>query len=199
LFHKAAKKQIKSLLYYYKELTKLRRIIIVNIHMEISGKQFTEIGDYVQTHLSDWMKNIKPVEQIPLQLLERMVRVEEETKHLRESMQEGFKRSDENFQAMEKRFDLMEKRFDTMEKRFDTMDQRFESMLKQMDQRFESAQKQMDHRFESAQKQMDQRFESAQKQMEQRFDSMTKRIDRLMIWTFGLAVTTGGVVIAVLK
>jgi len=117
----------------------------MNALMDISGKQYSEIGDYVQTHLADWMKKVSPVDQVPLQLLERMVRVEEETKYLRESMKEGFKRSDENFQAMEKR------------------------------------------------------FESVQKQMEVRFDSSNKRMDRLMIWTFGLAVTSAGAVIAVLK
>jgi hypothetical protein len=36
-------------------------------------------------------------------------------------------------------------------------------------------------------------------QMDKRFESLTRRIDRFMIWSFGLTVTMSGVVIAVLK
>lgn len=49
---------------------------------------------------------------------------------------------------------------------------------------------------------MEKRFEQVEKrfeQVDQRFESLTKRIDRFMIWSFGLTVTMAGVIIAVLK
>ena len=49
----------------------------------------------------------------------------------------------------------------------------------------------MNKRFE----QVDRRFE----QVDKHFESLTKRIDRFMVWSFGLTVTMSGVIIAVLK
>lgn len=57
-----------------------------------------------------------------LELCERLVRVEEELKHQRELMFEGFKQ--------------MEKRFEQIDKRFEQVDKRFEEMLKRHDQHF---------------------------------------------------------------
>ena len=65
--------------------------------------------------------------------------------------------------------ELMKQGFDLIEKRFEQVDKRFE----QMDKRFE--------------------------QMDQRFESIAKRIDRFMIWSFGLTVSMAGIIIAVLK
>jgi len=50
---------------------------------------------------------------------------------------------------------------------------------------------QMNQRF----KQMDKRFE----QVDKRFELLTTRIDRFMIWSFGVTVTVGGVVIAAFR
>ncbi len=55
-------------------------------------------------------------------LLERIVRVEEELKHLRESM--------------DTRFEDMNKRFEDMNKRFEDMNKRFEDMRVDMNRRF---------------------------------------------------------------
>ncbi|WP_341328095.1 hypothetical protein [Methylotuvimicrobium sp. KM2] len=54
-----------------------------------------------------------------LDLRERTIRVEEELKHQRELMLEGFKQ-------MEKRFEQMDKRFEQVDKRFEQVDKRFE-------------------------------------------------------------------------
>ncbi len=54
-----------------------------------------------------------------LELRERMVRVEEELKHQRELMEQGFR--------------LMEKRFEQMDKRFEQMDKRFEQLTARID------------------------------------------------------------------
>jgi len=59
------------------------------------------------------------------QLLERMVRVEEELKSQRELMEIKFDAVDRRFEAMDKRFeDLianMDKRFESVDKRFNTL------------------------------------------------------------------------------
>ena len=74
---------------------------------------------------------------------------------------------------MDKRFDAMDKRFETVEKRFEAVDKRFEAV--------------------------DKRFEVMQAQMDKRFDALTRRIDRFMIWSFGITVSSAGVIIAVLR
>jgi chaperonin cofactor prefoldin len=78
-----------------------------------------------------------------LSLMERVIKVEEELKSLREI-------ESARFEAMEKRFEAMEKRFEAMEKRFEAMDKRFESLQREMNARFEA----IDKRFEA----MDKRF-----------------------------------------
>ena len=67
-----------------------------------------------------------------------------------------------------------------MDKRFEAVDRRFEAV----DKRFEA---------------MDKRFEAIQDQMEKRFDTLTRRIDRFMIWSFGITVSSAGIIIAVLR
>jgi len=61
-----------------------------------------------------------------LDLRERTIRVEEELKHQRELMTEGFKQ-------MEKRFEQVDKRFEQVDKRFEQMDQRFTEMGRRLD------------------------------------------------------------------
>jgi TolA-binding protein len=66
-----------------------------------------------------------------------------------------------------------------------------QQVLEQMDKRFE----QMDKRFE----QMDKCFEAMQQQMDKRFDEINRRMDRFMVWSFGTTLTTGALVVALLK
>ena len=72
-----------------------------------------------------------------LEIRERIVRVEEELKHQRELMMEGFHRIDKRFEQligeMNARFAQVDKRFEQVEKRFEQVDKRFE----QIDRRFE--------------------------------------------------------------
>ena len=70
-----------------------------------------------------------------------MIRVEEELKHQRELMQQGFAMMDKRFEAMQHQ----------MDKRFDAVDKRFEEMQQQMDKRFEA----MDKRFEEITSRLD--------------------------------------------
>ena len=64
-------------------------------------------------------------------------------------------------------------------------------ILVEMDKRFDA----VDKRFET----VDKRFEAMQAQMDKRFDALTRRIDRFMIWSFGITVSSAGIVIAILK
>ncbi len=43
--------------------------------------------------------------------------------------------------------------------------------------------------------QVDKRFE----QMDKRFEVLTQRMDRFMVWTFGMSITVGGVVVAAIR
>jgi flagellar capping protein FliD len=82
-----------------------------------------------------------------LSLIERIVRVEEELKAMREMFEV-------KFEAIDKRFEVVDKRFESVDKRFESMDKRFESLQREMNARFESLQREMNARFEA----MDKRF-----------------------------------------
>ena len=69
--------------------------------------------------------------------------------------------------------ELMKRGFDLMEKRFEAVDKRFEAV--------------------------DKRFESMSAENNKRFEELTKRIDRLILWSFGIAMGTGSLVVATLK
>ena len=66
--------------------------------MALTKEDLDQVREFVQTHITEWLP--QPV----LQLGERIVRVEEELKHQRELMQEGFRHVDERFADMERKF-----------------------------------------------------------------------------------------------
>lgn len=72
-----------------------------------------------------------------LDLRERTVRVEEELKHQRDLMIQGF-------DAMDKRFEQMERRFEQVDKRFELVDKRFEEMRKDMNTGFMEMNRRLD-------------------------------------------------------
>ncbi|MDW8095063.1 MAG: hypothetical protein RMI63_08615, partial [Caldimicrobium sp.] len=84
-----------------------------------------------------------------ISLVERLLRVEEELKFLR--------------QLEEERFSALMKEMNT---RFEAMNARFEALQKEMNTRFEALQREMDTRFEALQKEMNTRFEA----LERRFN-----------------------------
>ena len=92
-------------------------------------------------------------------------------KDLRDDMKEL--REDTARQIIELRED-MDKRFEQVDMRFEQVNMRFE----QVDRRFE----QVDKRFE----QIDKRFE----QVDKRFDAVIARMDRFMIWSLGLTISS---------
>ncbi|BCX80972.1 hypothetical protein MIT9_P0550 [Methylomarinovum caldicuralii] len=76
-----------------------------------------------------------------LELRDRIVRVEEELKHQRELMEQGFRLMDKRFEEMRedtnKRFEQMDKRFEQIieysQKRFAQIDTRFERLTERID------------------------------------------------------------------
>ncbi len=54
-----------------------------------------------------------------MDLRERIIRVEEELKHQRELMIEGFKQVDKRFEQVDKRFEQVDKRFEQVDKHFE--------------------------------------------------------------------------------
>nr|VFK31654.1 MAG: hypothetical protein BECKMB1821G_GA0114241_10896 [Candidatus Kentron sp. MB] len=112
--------------------------------MLIEEEQVEEIGEYVRDHIDEWLagKSVsRPSLLYEIDLRERIVRVEEELRHQRELMREGFAHMDKRFEAMQEQ----------MDKRFEAIDKRFEAMQEQMDRRFEA----MDKRFDAMTKRID--------------------------------------------
>ena len=102
---------------------------------------------FIKQHLGEWLAEVslgKPPAVYEIELRERMIRVEEELKHQRELMQQGFVMMDKRFEElqhqMDKRFDGVDKRFEAVDKRFEAMDKRFEAM----DKRFEKITRRLD-------------------------------------------------------
>ncbi len=135
--------------------------------MTLANEDIQRIGEYVKPWLREVVTAVVPPQsaQIPAQLLERMVRVEEELKAQRELMTE-------RFQAMDRRFEDLQ---EAMDKRFEAVDKRFEAM----DARFADARDASDRRFEAVEK----RFEA----MDRRFDDLQKSI-RTTQWLIGLVL-----------
>ena len=104
--------------------------------------ELLRIGDYVKGNLRSWLEEsgLRPVAD-PVsntQLLERVVRVEDELKAQRELMAVRFDASDKRFEDMMSR---MDGRFASVDKRFEFVDKRFEDVLSRMDERFTAADK----------------------------------------------------------
>jgi hypothetical protein len=68
---------------------------------------------FIKAHMAEWLTEQslgKPAAVYEIDLRERMVRVEEELRHQRELMREGFERVDKRFEQVDSRFDEMIRR-----------------------------------------------------------------------------------------
>jgi predicted RNase H-like nuclease (RuvC/YqgF family) len=148
--------------------------------MALAQEDIEQIRLLIKKTLSETPETLNANVRYELDLRERTIRVEEELKHQRELMLEGFKQ--------------MEKRFEQMDKRFEQVDKRFEQMQLDMNKRFE----QVDKRFE----QVDKRFEQVDKkfeQLHQEIMGLHHEIKLLMRWSFGTLLAIGGLIVAVLR
>ena len=155
--------------------------------MALAQEDIEEIRLLIKKTLSETPETLNANVRYELDLRERTISVEEELKHQRELMLEGFKQ-------MEKRFEQVDKRFEQVDKRFEQVDKRFEQIQLDMNKRFE----QVDKRFE----QVDKRFEQVDKkfeQLHQEIMGLHHEIKLLMRWSFGTLLAIGGLIVAVLR
>ena len=148
--------------------------------MALAQEDIEQIRLLIKKTLSETPETLNANVRYELDLRERTIRVEEELKHQRELMLEGFKQ-------MEKRFEQVDKRFEQVDKRFEQVDKRFEQIQLDMNKRFE----QVDKRFE----QVDKKFE----QLHQEIMGLHHEIKLLMRWSFGTLLAIGGLIVAVLR
>jgi DNA anti-recombination protein RmuC len=142
----------------------------------------------ITDQVSDYLTRLQVLNEVRLKelsLIERVVRVEEELRNLREM---ELMRHEALMREMNTRFEASQKerdtRFVTLQKEMDTrfealqkeMDTRFEALQKEMNTRFEALQKEMNTRFETLMREIDTRFETLQKGMNTRFESLEKRL-----------------------
>jgi len=78
--------------------------------MELGNRELEKIGEYVKSHLEEWMQPIRA--QHELNLIERAIRVEEELKNLREQGNLQFKAIEKRFEAQQQ---YMDKRFKNLQ------------------------------------------------------------------------------------
>ena len=94
-----------------------------DVNMPLGEPELQRIGDYVRGHLHRWLSDVAPQAIVGPQLLERTVRVEEELKNLRETVEIRFQGVDQRFEAVDQRFEaqqaVMKAGFDAMDKRLD--------------------------------------------------------------------------------
>jgi chromosome segregation ATPase len=145
--------------------------------MALGQEDLIQIQQLIDKTLASRPEAVNANVRYELDIRERIVRVEEELKHQRELMLQGFENSNKRFEEI--RID-MDKRFEQVDKRFEQIDKRFE----QVEKRFE----QVDKRFEQA----DKHFE----QIEKHLTLITQRMDRFMFWSLGLTVSA---VVAIVK
>jgi hypothetical protein len=67
--------------------------------VELGERELEKIGRYVRSHLSEWMGELRRDRE--LELTERVVRVEEELKSLREVMEARFEAVDRRFASLQ--------------------------------------------------------------------------------------------------
>ncbi|WP_432743314.1 hypothetical protein ABXJ76_01135 [Methylobacter sp. G7] len=137
--------------------------------MALAQEDIDQIQWLIKKVLSETPETLNANVRYELDLRERTIRVEEELKHQRELMVEGFKQ-------MDKRFEQIDKRFEQIDKRFEQIDKRFEQVEKRLDQ-------------------VDKRFE----QQHQEIMGLHHEIKLLMRWSFGTLLAIGGLIVAVLR
>ena len=123
--------------------------------MALRDEDIGRIEDYVKPWLRGVVEDLIPGGEpagVGVQLLERMVRVEEELKAQRQ---------------------LMDERFGFMERRFEAVDKRFEEVLGHADSRFEEHVGHTDTRSADLIAQMNARFADLTIQMNARFSELT--------------------------
>ncbi|MBE0472414.1 MAG: hypothetical protein IBX55_23265 [Methyloprofundus sp.] len=105
--------------------------------MALAQDDIEQIQNIVQQAINNSPELKNSNVRYELDLRERTIRVEEELKHQRELMIQGFAQMDKRFEQVEKRFqqnqEEMNKRFEQVDKRFEQMDKQFTEMGRRLD------------------------------------------------------------------
>jgi hypothetical protein len=97
--------------------------------MALAQEDIDQIQYLIKKALSETPETLNANVRYELDLRERTIRVEEELKHQRELMVEGFKQMDKRFEQMEKRFEQVDKRFEQVDKRFEQLTSRIDHFM----------------------------------------------------------------------
>lgn len=98
--------------------------------MTLAKEDIEEIQNLIAKAFSERPETNQVNVRYELEIRERIVRVEEELKHQRELMIEGFSRVDKRFEQM---MTEMDARFTQADKRFEQVDKRFEALTSRID------------------------------------------------------------------
>ncbi len=96
--------------------------------MSLTSTDLKQIEDHIKSNIGSWMGDVSLTKSSyfnEIELIERIVRVEEELKSQRELMLMGFEQTNKRFEEMQKN---MDKRFEQVDKRFEQVDKRFEDV-----------------------------------------------------------------------
>lgn len=137
--------------------------------MALAQEDIEQIEILIRENISERLLAQNVNVRYELDLRERTIRVEEELKHQRELMVEGFKQMERRFEQVDKRFEQVEKRLEQVDKRFEQVDKRFE----QVDKRFE--------------------------QVHGEIMAIHNEIKQLMRWGFGTLLAVASLVVALLR
>lgn len=98
--------------------------------MALAKEDIEEIQNLIAKAFSERPETNQVNVRYELEIRERIVRVEEELKHQRELMIEGFGRVDKRFEQVDKRFEQIMLEMNT---RFAQVDKRFEALTSRID------------------------------------------------------------------
>ena len=143
--------------------------------MAFAQEDIELIQDIVQQAINNTPELKNANVRYEIDLRERTLRVEEELKHQRELMIEGFKQMDKRFEQVDKRFEQVDKRFEQVDRRFEQMHTDFNLRFTQIDKRFEQIQTDINLRFT----QVDKKFEQIQTNINLRFTQVDKKFDQI--------------------
>jgi hypothetical protein len=87
--------------------------------VSLAQADIEQIQTLVERYISERPEVFNANVRYELDLRERTIRVEEELKHQRELMSDGFKQMEKRFEQVDKRFEQVDKRFEDMAKRLD--------------------------------------------------------------------------------
>ncbi len=92
--------------------------------MSLTSADLKQIEEHIKSNIGSWMGDVSLTKSSyfnEIELIERIVRVEEELKSQRELMLMGFEQMNKRFEQVDKRFEQVDKRFEDVNSKFTMM------------------------------------------------------------------------------